>query len=565
MKKSYTLVFLALVAISHLTFGQHHYADWHKHINGQSSSSFNNILYDGENLIANGHWFLSGNFEDIELPTFISANTLLVKMSKDGDIIWHSTVTGEGYESFFDMALDSDKNIVLAGWSSSASPIEINGEVVYTPEFEWVRRAVVAKFSGTDGSLMWYKTFSPNEEYLAVTASRLAVDPSNNIYIGGNHDCTFNLGSFELENTQEYYGEDMFIAKFDPNGNPLWAESYDFVTEGYGGWVSPKSMRFDNGKLFVAIEYSKPLIINGEELPYEGDYYWLSILKMEANNGVIEKTNSFGSSNGGQGFAHLAIDKDQNIVAGGWFDGDDNTLNIGDVSLSAYGDQDGFVLKFNPDLNLLWANNMGSNSISRAFNLKVDDNNRIHIGGGYQCSSAFKYENKEVINPDPSNGLSKFHLILNSDASLHSAYAMHTANEWGIFNYSDFAVTPGDIVFSVGYTVDSVSFQPDSYYFSEHNAAYIMRWNLSGETNSIVSIAKDMTIYPNPASNLINIRLNQGMKEVRILDITGRVAQSTSVKGTEVSVNISNLKRGIYIAQIFTDDGGVYAQKIVIQ
>lgn len=565
MKKLFTLVFFALVTLSQLTFGQHHYADWHKHINGQASSSFNNILYDGENLIANGHWFLSGDFEDIELPYFISANTLLVKMSKDGDIIWHTTVTGDGYESFFDMAFDSDKNIVMAGWSTSASPIEINGEVVYTPEFEWVRRAVVAKFSGTDGSLMWYKTFGPDEEYLAVSTARLTVDPSNNIYIGGEHDCTFNLGAFELENTQEYYGSDLYIAKFDPNGNPLWAESYDFVTEGFGGWASPKSLKFDNGKLFVAIEYSKPLIINGEELPYEGEFYWLSILKMDPNSGVIEKAKCFGSSNGGQGFAHLAIDKDQNIVVGGWFEGNNNPLIIGDISLTGYGLQDGFVLKFNPDLDLLWANNMGSSSITRAFNVKVDDNNRIHIGGGYQCESAFKYDNKEVINPNPSNSLSKFHLILNSDASLLRAYAMHTANEWGMFNYSDFAVTPGDIVYSVGYTVDSISFQPDTDFFSDHNSGYVMRWNLSGETNSIVSIAQDMTIYPNPASDLINIRLTNEMREVRILDVTGRVAQSTSVKGTEVSLSISNLNSGIYIAQIFTTDGGVYTQKIIIQ
>jgi len=121
---------------------------------GEFDDAFNNILFNGESIIVNGYWFLSAKYDAISLPYNTGNNTPIAKKDLDGNIIWHTIIYGEGFETFFNMALDGDKNIIAVGWSSSNDTIRINGEVVYVSDMEWTSRGIVAKFSGVDGSLM---------------------------------------------------------------------------------------------------------------------------------------------------------------------------------------------------------------------------------------------------------------------------------------------------------------------------------------------------------------------------------------------------------------------------
>ncbi len=59
------------------------------------------------------------------------------------------------------------------------------------------------------------------------------------------------------------------------------------------------------------------------------------------------------------------------------------------------------------------------------------------------------------------------------------------------------------------------------------------------------------TVYPNPATNVLNITSAEQVKSVSIYTITGELVNTYSEK----TINIANLTQGMYIVAIHTNDG----------
>ncbi|MEZ4906777.1 MAG: T9SS type A sorting domain-containing protein [Saprospiraceae bacterium] len=81
----------------------------------------------------------------------------------------------------------------------------------------------------------------------------------------------------------------------------------------------------------------------------------------------------------------------------------------------------------------------------------------------------------------------------------------------------------------------------------------------------------DFTLYPNPSSDYINVDFNLDKTEtvsIYITDIAGRVVYKectdTPMSSFNKSINISNLKNGVYLINIQTKEG-VSAEKFVKQ
>lgn len=110
MTMKFTILTISMMAgVFTRVLPQNTHANWAKHIECSENSAFNNVICDGETVIANGYWFLNGEYDGITLPNSLSSNALIAKMDLKGNVLWHTTMTGEGYETFFDLALDNQK------------------------------------------------------------------------------------------------------------------------------------------------------------------------------------------------------------------------------------------------------------------------------------------------------------------------------------------------------------------------------------------------------------------------------------------------------------------------
>jgi len=64
-----------------------------------------------------------------------------------------------------------------------------------------------------------------------------------------------------------------------------------------------------------------------------------------------------------------------------------------------------------------------------------------------------------------------------------------------------------------------------------------------------------VSVYPNPASDVLNIKLNENASSVSILGMDGKVISTETVNSNTVSVNVSNLVSGVYFYQVVTENG----------
>jgi len=90
-------------------------------------------------------------------------------------------------------------------------------------------------------------------------------------------------------------------------------------------------------------------------------------------------------------------------------------------------------------------------------------------------------------------------------------------------------------------------------------------------TNAPVNVANiatgEFNIYPNPASNVINIMSGKGLiNKVSVVDVTGKVVLTVdnSNQNNMLPINTTSLEDGFYIIQLFSDKD-VKTQKILIK
>jgi hypothetical protein len=72
-------------------------------------------------------------------------------------------------------------------------------------------------------------------------------------------------------------------------------------------------------------------------------------------------------------------------------------------------------------------------------------------------------------------------------------------------------------------------------------------------SNSKISIS-DVSIYPNPAKNFVNISAGEKIDSATIYDLTGRIVKRSYPNKEIFDFNISDLSNGIYLVKLNAGD-----------
>jgi len=106
----------------------------------------------------------------------------------------------------------------------------------------------------------------------------------------------------------------------------------------------------------------------------------------------------------------------------------------------------------------------------------------------------------------------------------------------------------------LNYSDNPVTFTTRDYYLNVTNAG--------DGSETIVGIDDvvevNFNIYPNPASDRLNIVTNEAVREVNVMDMAGRNVMTTS----ETEINVSALSAGVYVVRVVTENG-IGMQKFV--
>jgi hypothetical protein len=287
----------------------------------------------------------------------------------NGSLMWSHTIANadlpsnnwlddwEGYVS-----ADRDDNVLFCGrfWGStqlgSASLNAVNS---------W--DAFVAKIAA-DGTVLWAKGWGSggNEQCRAVHA-----DVDGNIVAGGMFDRAIAFGEDPLSSAGSM---DVFLAKLDPNGEPIWAKrtggnDYDEL-----------------GRL--ALDGDGNIVLGGTFWGY-GQFgnEWLEAFDEDSDawlgkwtaDGVPLWGDRFGGQ-GNDGIWGVASGPDNEIAIAGFFS---DTIDFGEGERKSDG-TDGFIAKYEPGSALIWSFDLGDAGYDTAAGVRLDARGRAYATGWYQ-------------------------------------------------------------------------------------------------------------------------------------------------------------------------------------
>jgi gliding motility-associated-like protein len=285
--------------------------------------------------------------------------------------LWASYYGGGGFEYVHDIAVDASGNILIAGITESLSGVSFNG---FQPVFGGgASDAFLAKIDAS-GNLLWATYYGgPSDDYGLSVAS----DPFGNIYLTGGTSSTSGIASGGFQNALSS-DPDIFLVKFDMNGNRLWATYY-----GGPGAEAQSQVTVDNlGNVYLCGDTDSPtgIAAGGFQNTFSGGCCDAFLVKFDGAGNRLWATY-FGAS-GGEAKASVATDLNGNVFLSGMtnspvglaYNGFQNALS---------GLDDKFLVKFNSAGSRIWSTYYGGpgDEFSSGRSIVADPSGSIFLGG----------------------------------------------------------------------------------------------------------------------------------------------------------------------------------------
>lgn len=344
------------------------------------------LLYQDGNIYSCG--IFTGSLGDT-LASYGSNDWFLAKYGSDFVIDWVKQIGGTGQERDVSMAFDSNKDIIIGGSFLSTCNLSATESLISDGLYD----IMLAKYNGTDGSLMWYKTAAWGKSGQLMAS--LSVDKNDDILITGFYKDSLVTNVDTLRGT----GFQNFILKLDATGNYLWSKNIlssntitrisaisTFSDAYYVSGTYQDSIFFDNDTLIADVESKSKAFIY--KLGYDGTSQW--------------SRSSYGDNSDATGT--IAQDLEGSIYFSGYYnssdfrmDSDDNNIS---ESLTNNGSSDAFIVKYNSIGDMLWLKGYGKAGSEYAIDIKEKEG-ILYFTGRYSDSLIINLDT--LFNSDPTN------------------------------------------------------------------------------------------------------------------------------------------------------------------
>ena len=230
----------------------------------------------------------------------------------------------------------------------------------------------IAKYD-TDGNVLWARKASGatwNNDF------SIAADSSGNVYVTGSFSDTATFDSTILASIGE---SDIFIAKYDTDGNVLWVRQSggSMADLGYGIAVDL------SGNVYVTGFFQDMATFDSTSLASVGGYD-IFIAKYDTDGNVLWVRQS-GSSINDYGQS-IAADSSGNVYITGFFQ---DTATFDSTSLTSIGESDIFIAKYDTDGNVVWVRKAGSSNWDKGYGIAVDSVENVYVTGFFQDTATF--------------------------------------------------------------------------------------------------------------------------------------------------------------------------------
>jgi hypothetical protein len=322
----------------------------------------------------------------------ITLSTTLVFNAQAPQVEWTKSIGGIGNERTNGITTDQEGNIIIVGrFQSPTMQVDQVTLIKNKLDNEDVADVFIIKLDKKGKALWGIAAGDKGDDHVMSCVA----DKKGNIYVVGWFESkSITFGSITLNNKTQK-GCDMYVAKFSPNGECIWARNAG--GEGDNGNYSTIVLDKKNNVILSGIAGNIMDFGDGNKLTNKKSGMYVAKYSNDGNL-LWVKGATKGECQG------VSVDKDMNVFAAGLFS---DTTNFDNLNLISTGGSDAFIVKFSPDGKAIWAKNFGGSGGEIA-SCEVDPKGNVYLGG-ITFSKTIVIPNDSLTNKGETNAfISKF-------------------------------------------------------------------------------------------------------------------------------------------------------------
>ncbi len=510
-----------------------------------------------------GNVFVSGVFESPQMivgtDTLINSSTdiyggvdvFVIKYDLNGNPIWARKFGKAGSEESEAITVDASGDIYIGGFFYSdtlyfGNDTLVNGELGRGDFF-------IVKYD-SNGNELWARSV-PNLGNDEITS--MCIDQTGNLYCTGRFSGeTIQFGTIILDNPVLYRGN-MFIVKYTPSGNLIWAETVEGSSDVTGTSISADPY----GNIFIGGGFRSHLIIGTDTMLFAGlgDLF----LAKYDTTGTPLWTRRFG----GERFDYchsIATDSIGNVCIVGTYSSD--SLVFDSYTIMKNGVFNMFAVNLDNNGNVKWAKTAGGiDNAAVARTVTADPAGDYFVGGRFYAPTL-------VLGSDT---------LMNYDTLHHNDFFIvkYTSSGAEIWSKSGGGEDNDEIydlstdiygnVYAFGRSTSN-SMALDSI-FIVNNSIDVFVGQIGPQimTNIIEEYLAfpKLVIYPNPSTSYVNIQFSYYLTnaELSVYDLKGqKVLEIGNISGQDIMFNIDKLITGTYFTIVTQNEKIIGSAKMIV-
>lgn len=478
-------------------------------------------------VIVRGKFSDSGYFGDTVIYAGTSESDYLSKYDSSGQLIWALKLdTKADWERDRSLATDGNGNIYLTGYFEQS--LQFYGHSITS---HGDRDIFLACFNPS-GQVLWVKSGGGK---LADEGYTVAADEDNFIYMSGYFRDTASFDSLSVFSAGE---KDVFIAKYDPFGRLIWLKQ----AGGSGNDFANSLLSDKNGHIYAFGSFSGLALFDTFHVDASpGSAMFLA--RFDSSGKIDRIIGEGGTVNAEPKSLAFA---GQAVYITGKFSG--TATFGGSLSLSATGQSDVYVAKYDSVLNYKWAFKAGTTGADEGNSIAASANG-VYIAGTFDQTISFGTKSATAQGMRDA-----FFVCLDGNGSAAWLKTPQMGSGTTMAMANSIALAPHGSVYSCGEYSGSGSFggfNPISKgSFDMFLCRFLDPGLISGtdpETGN-----KNLRIYPTVTSDRITVSVgcaNDICRTVEIYSISGEKIFKGNFPGKSAftEIDVSGFQPGIYL------------------
>lgn len=509
---------------------------------------------------ANGNIIVTGRFGSSSIKfgsiTLVNANSsgftddfFITKYDSSGNVLWAKRAGGTSYDEGHGVCTDSNGNIFATGYFISGTIIFGSDTLTNSGGSE----IFIVKYD-TNGNVLWAKSVQGVSFEWGFSVS---ADPSGNVFVTGEFfsDTLYFGSSVIVTNTSS---SAVFVAKYDPNGNILWAKSEmgTFSANDRGCSVSADPF----GNAFVVGHFSSltasfgTTTLTNSATTNTFDFF---ISKYDPNGNVLWAKSAAGTKDE-TGFSVSTDAAGNAYVTGEYLS---PTMNFGSIVLtnvSNYGNV--FVVKYEASGGVAWAtSSQGSTNSDAGYSISVNTAGDVFVTGGF-ASDTISFGSQILI--PPINSLTQF--VATYDPNGNILCATYLINGGG--GVTALAADPfGNAAVVGNFIITSFIVGSDTLVLTSNKETFVSKYRCDNNVGiHELGNGETISIYPNPSNGIFTLNLQSAKGEIYIYNLLGEVIYKSKMNSSVSRIDLSEHANGIYFVRVISGSE-IYSGKLLKQ